>query len=155
MRLSARPIVNYCNVNDFAYGNQWTVRAGDPLTLYFQIVDLDKGPYALVGDSNNLFGQASQLQGSVGLRYIVGVGTDNQPSQVLVTFPSIDDDAAITAIATQADPNDGSIWKLTLQPNQQPSGGAVQFAVTEGSATRRFNVQGMLSVEYPMNDGCC
>ena len=44
MRLSAKPIVNYTDINHFSYVNQWIVSAGDPNVLYFQLVDLDQGP---------------------------------------------------------------------------------------------------------------
>lgn len=157
MRLSARPIVNYANINNFDYANQWLIRAGDPLTLYFQIIDLDQGPAAVIGNLgfSNIFGTGSQLQGNVGLRYIVGMGSANQPYQVQVYFPSIDNAAQITAIATPADAADLSIWKITIPPTQQPNGGNIQFSVNEGSATRRFNVLNMLAVEYPQNDGSC
>ena len=54
-RLSARPIVNFQNVNSFKYANQWTVSAGNSNTLYFQLVDLDQ----------------------CGLRYLAGIGSGN------------------------------------------------------------------------------
>ena len=134
MRLYARPLLNYANVNNFSYGNQWIVRSGDPNTLYFQLVDLD--------------------QGSSGLRYLPGIGSQNQPANVSVTFPSIDDAQVITAQATQ-DPNDGSIWSVTLSPTQNINSGNVIFAIFEGSSIRRFSVLNLVSVEYPQNDGQC
>lgn len=156
MRLSAKAIVNYANINSFSYGNQWIVRAGDPLTLYFQIVDLDQGPANVIGQQNfTSIPGGSPLQGNVGLRYIVGVGSSNTPSQVTVTFPSIDSAGVITAIATPADASDLSIWKVVIPANQQPNAGNIQFAIQEGSATRRFNVLQLLNVEFPENDGSC
>jgi len=148
MRLSARPLLNYANVNNFSYGNQWIVRAGDPNVLYFQVVDLDQGPSQTIG--NQIFG-APTLSGNVGLRYMVGASA---AASIAVTFPSIDDSQAITAQAVQ-DPNDKSIWSVTLGPNQKPNSGNVIFAVTEGSATRRFSALNLISVEYPQNDGSC
>lgn len=136
MRLSAKPLLNYVNVNNFSYGNQWIIRSGDPNTLYFQVVDLDLG-------SNN-----------TGLRYMVGVGSGNQPAAITVTFPSIDDTQVITATAVQ-DANDKSIWSVTLGPNQQPASGNVQFAVAEGNSIRRFSVLNVLNVENTFNDGSC
>lgn len=154
MRLSARPIITFSNINSFVYGNQWIVRAGDPLTLYFQIVDLDQGPSAVIGGSYGSLNESSQLSGGVGIRYLPGVSEGTTPVQVIVKFPSIDDQLVIETIATVADPNDGSIWRVSLGSNQIPMGGSVQFSISEGSMTRRFKVLGMLSVET-MNDGSC
>lgn len=156
MRLSARPLLNYANVNNFSYGNQWTIRAGEQNVLYFQLVDLDQGPANVVGQFApiNQFGANSALSGSVGLRYMAGVGSANQPVGVTVTFPSIDDLQMINATAVQ-EPDDKSIWKVTLNENQKPNSGAVIFAISEGGRTRRFNVLQLMAVEYPQNDGSC
>lgn len=153
MRLTARPLLNYANVNSFSYGNQWIIRSGDPNTMYFQIVDLDQGPANVIGQfaPANQFGANSTLSGNIGLRYMVGV---SGVAAITVTFPSIDDTAVITATAVQ-DPNDKSIWSVTLGPNQQPASGNVQFAVAEGNSIRRFSALNILSVENTFNDGCC
>jgi hypothetical protein len=135
-------------VNNFSYGNQWIIRAGDPNVLTFQVVDLDQGPAQTIG--NQIFG-APSLSGNIGLRYMVGVST---LAAINVTFPSIDDAQVITVPAVQ-DPNDKSIWTVTLGPNQKPNSGNVIFAITEGSATRRFSALDLLKVEYPQNDGSC
>jgi len=134
MRLSARPLLNYNSANDYDYANQWTIRAGDPNILYFQLVDLDK------------------IQNNVPLRYIAGVGGGNQPDSIVVTFPSIDATLQFTANATQ-DPNDGSIWSITLDGTKTPQSGSVRFQVTEGTNIRKFTVMAMIGVESP-NDGC-
>lgn len=154
MRLSARPLLNYANVNSFSYGNQWIIRSGDPNTMYFQIVDLDQGPANVIGQfaPANQFGANSTLSGNIGLRYMVGVNAT--PAAITVTFPSIDDTQVINATAVQ-DPNDKSIWSVTLGPNQQPASGNVQFAVAEGNSTRRFSVLNILNVENTFNDGSC
>lgn len=133
MRIACKPITNFATINSFQLGNQWQVRANEPNALYFQLVDLDQA----------------------GLRYLVGIGTSNQPDGVTVTFPSINDTLVINATATQVDPNDSSIWKVLLSSVQTPGSGNVQFAVTEGNTTRRFSVLNMMSVEYPQNDGSC
>src|SRR5579863_4155520 len=113
MLLSAKPIVNYCDVNMYSFGNQWTINAGDPITLYFQIIDTDQ---AIIGNSSGafLFSGVTPVGTTAGLRYLVGIGSSNQPYSVQVTFPSIDRTKVLTYIATQADPNDSSIWKVTL-----------------------------------------
>ncbi len=156
MRLTARPLLNYVNVNNFDYGNQWTIRAGDPNTLYFQIVDLDQGPSNVIGQFAplNQFGANSTLSGNIGLRYMVGVGSGNQPAAITVSFPSIDDTQQISLQATQ-DPDDKSIWSVTLGPNHKPGSGNVQFAVAEGNSIRRFSAMNVLGVEDPTNDGSC
>lgn len=156
MRLSARPLLNYFSVNSFSYGNQWIIRAGDPNTLYFQVFDLDQGPASVVGAPNPIFGfqGSASLAGNIGLRYVVGVGSGNTPSGITVTFPSIDDTQVITAQAVQ-DPNDGSIWSVTLGQNQKPNSGNVIFAVAEGNNIRRFSAQNVLMVEYPQSEGSC
>ena len=131
MRLSVKPIVSWCNVNTYTFGNQWTIRAGDPNTLYFQVIDLDQS----------------------GSRYMVGVGAPNQPYSINVTFPSIDNTKVLTIAAVQ-DPNDSSIWKVSIPANQQPAGGNVQFQIIEGSSTRSFSVTNLIGVEY-LNSGSC
>lgn len=134
MRLSARPLINYNNVNSFDYANQWMIRAGEPNTLYFQLVDLD------------------HVEGTVALRYVAGVGSPNQPASMAVLFPSIDDMMKIQATATQ-DPNDGSIWSVSLSSTQVPKSGNVIFQLVQGAVTRNFPVLNMMNVEYP-NAGC-
>lgn len=165
MRLSARAIVNYANINSFSYANQWIVNAGDPLILYFQIVDLDQGPYAVIGTPYNILGQNSQLSGNVGLRYIPGgscpmqpgtcCSTPNGPVAVSVTFQSLDSTKVLTANAQLANSADGSIWYISLAASQQPSGGNVLFSVTECGVTRTFSVLNLLNVVFPGNEGCC
>ena len=167
MRLSARAIVNYANINNFSYANQWIVNAGDPLTLYFQIIDLDQGPYAVIGAPYYLLGQNSQLAGNVGLRYIPGAScpmpagsccppaNPGPPVSVSVTFQSLDSNNVLTVIATPASASDGSIWSINLAPSQQPAGGNVLFSVTECNGTKTFSVLNLLAVVFPGNEGCC
>ena len=154
MRLSAKPILSYCNVNNYSFGNQWLVRAGDPNTLYFQILDIDQAI-----NSNTIgfgiFTGITPVTPTAGLRYLLGVGVQNQPYGITVTFPSIDNSKTITATAVQADPNDSSIWKVSLSSLQTPGGGNVQFAIMEGSTIRRFSVVNMIGVDDPTGDGSC
>lgn len=156
MRLSARPITNYCNVNDFSFGNQWIIRAGDPNTLYFQVVDLDESTAAPTGSFGNISGGpgCGASMGSA-QRYLLGIGTANQPYLVKVRFPSSNNRKVVFLFATQADPNDSSIWTITIPPDLQPFSGNVQFEVIQGQNINRFSVQGMLNVEYPQNEGSC
>lgn len=157
MRLSANPIINFYGVNAFSYITQWTVRAGDPNTLYFQVVDLDQSIIgnisgaALVGGFFNI---PSGVAFTPGLRYMVGAGLSNQPASIQVVFPSIDNAKVINATAVQADPDDKSIWKVTIPPSQSPNSGNVQFTIFEGTSIRRFSVVNLISVEA-INNGSC
>lgn len=128
-RLSAKPITNFQNINSFDYSSQWIVRAGDQTTLYFQIVNLDSCP------------------SECPLRYILGIGTTNQPVQVRVTFPSIDCNTAFTLVAQQ-DPDDGSIFSVVVPYTSQPGTGNVQFTVYQGNNINNFSVLQMMNVEY-------
>jgi hypothetical protein len=133
MRLSANFVVNWANVNQFAYEEQWKIRAGDPNTLYFQLVDLDQNS----------------------IRYLAGIGMTNQPYGVVVTCPSVDNSKVLQFQAIQADVNDASIWKIVIAPTQIPSSGNVVFNVIEGSNSRTFKIMNGLNVELPGADGSC
>jgi hypothetical protein len=128
-RLSARPIIDFQNINSFQYANQWIVRAGDQTTLYFQIVNLDSCPE------------------SCPQRYILGIGSSNQPVQVRVTFPSIDCNSAFTLIAQQ-DPDDGSVFSVVVPYTSTPQTGNVRFVVYQGNNVSNFEVLQMMNVEY-------
>lgn len=130
MRLSAKAIVSFQGINSFTYGNQWTIRAGEPNSLYFQIVDLDQN----------------------GLRYMAGA--NSTPVSVSVKFPSIDDAQVVNAAAVQ-ETDDKSIWRVDLTDDEVPHSGNVVFSITENGVTRSFSVLNLMSVEYPGNDGSC
>lgn len=153
MLLSAKAIINWCNVNMYTLGNNWTINAGDPITLYFQIIDTSQ---AINGNNQGfgIFSGITPVGTTAGLRYLVGIGTANQPYGVTVTFPSVDRSRVLTYIATQADPNDSSLWQVTLPASAIPAGGNVKFAVQEGANIRTFNVLNMLAV-LPQNNGSC
>lgn len=154
MRLTCKPIITWNTVNSYVFGNQWIVNNGDDLTLYFQLVDADQ---AIQGNNQgtSIFSGITPIGTTAGLRYLVGIGDYNQPFQVKVTFPSIDSSSTLTLTATQADPNDSSIWQVSLQPSQLVGGGNVQFAIYEGSNIRRFSVTNLLSVLFPSSNGMC
>src|SRR5579871_855890 len=111
MLLSAKAIINWCNVNLYTLGNNWTINAGDPITLYFQIVDTSQ---AINGNNQGfgIFSGITPVGTTAGLRYLVGIGSSNQPYGVTVTFPSIDQTKVLSYTAVQADANDSSIWKV-------------------------------------------
>jgi hypothetical protein len=128
MRLSARALKNYGSINQFDSATEWAVRAGDPNTLYFQLIDLDQD----------------------GLRYLP---TDASYG-VVVTFPAVNAAGVVTKTATQASALDRSIWSVSILAADKLYGGNVQFAVTEATATRRFSVLDAISVEDINNGGC-
>lgn len=154
MQLQAKPIITWCDVNRYTYGNQWTVNSGDPLKLYFQIVDVDQA-IPSNGPTFSIFSGVTAVNTTAGLRYLLGIGSQNQPFLVKVTFPSIDPNQLVTYTAVQADPNDSSLWVVTVPASQAVSGGNVQFSVYEGSNIRRFTVQNMLAVLFPTSVGLC
>lgn len=154
MRLSAKPVITFNNINSYVFGNQWIVRAGDPNTLYFQVLDIDQ---AISGNNQGfgIFSGITPVGTTAGLRYLLGIGSSNQPYGITVTFPSIDGTKQIEVAAVQVDANDSSIWKVSLASIQTPGGGNVQFAIQEGSTIRRFSVMNMLGIEFPSSNGSC
>src|SRR5271165_4148727 len=102
MQLSAKAIINWCDVNMYTLGDQWTVNSGDPLTLYFQIIDVSQ---AIRGNNQGfgIFSGITPVGTTAGLRYLLGIGTANQPYGIQVTFPSIDSKNQLSYTASQAD----------------------------------------------------
>jgi hypothetical protein len=154
MNLTAKPIITFNNVNSYVFGNQWIINNGNTQTLYFQLVDMDQ---AIQGNSNfiGIFTGIPPVGTTAGLRYLLGVGSQNQPYQVQVTFPSIDNNQRLTVTATQADVNDSSIWYVTLAPNMIVGGGNVQFTIYQGSSIMRFSTLDILNVIFPLSNGMC
>lgn len=155
MRLSANLIVNYANVNQFSYEQQWIIRAGDPNTLYFQIIDLDQNPFVGNSIAGSPYGGTYASGTTAGLRYMVGCGPGKQPYSVQVKFCSIDDTKTLVVQAVQADDCDSSIWSVTLSGTQVVAAGNIYIAVTEGMVTRTFKLINALAVEYNSTCGSC
>lgn len=128
MRLYAKPIKNFANINQFDYATEWNVRKDEDNSLYFQLVDLDQD----------------------GLRYLP---TDPSYS-VVVTFPSLNTAGTLVKSAVQASPLDNSIWRVDLSSTEVPFSGNVQFALTEGTKVRRFSLIDGIVVEGVDNGGC-
>lgn len=183
MRLSARAIINYANINSFAYANQWIVRQGDTNQLYFQIIDLDQQPNPSFVGQNAIVGFPLAIVGNNvtanALRYLVGVGTNNLPDSITVTFPSnqpalqsylnatvgnlfdtpvnfpdTNPSLVFSVPATQADPNDSSVWYVTIPANMTPNTGNVLFSISQGANINRFSVMALLAVDAQSNGGC-
>lgn len=128
MRLSAKLIKNFVDINHFNYATEWNARQNEPNTFYFQLVDLDQD----------------------GLRYL----PIDASYSVTVTFPALNVTNVLEKSATQASALDRSVWKVDLADTEVPSSGNVQFKLVEGSVTRRFSVLQALVVEK-LNDGGC
>jgi len=158
MRLTSVPIINFSDINDFQTGSQWTIRATDPNTLYYQLFDLDNqntaSPASYYPLNGGFFNAAIQ---TLPQRYIPGVGTSNQPFSMTVTFPSLSVGKTLTFNATP-DPYDGSVWSITLpgytNTAQAPASGNVIFSLTQGTSTVTWVVSNMVAVENT-NQGCC
>lgn len=158
MRLTSVPIINFSTINDFQTASQWTIRATDPQTLYFQLFDLDNqntaSPASFFPLNGGFFNAAIQTAPQ---RYMAGVGSANQPASMTVTFPSLNAGNTLKYTAT-VDPNDSSVWSFSLpgytNAGTAPSSGNVIFSLTQGINTYTWVVQNMLSVEMT-NQGCC
>lgn len=155
MRLTSVPIINFANINDFQTASQWTVRATDPQTLYFQLFDLDNVdtvPYS--APFNFGFFGINQTNPQ---RFMAGIDSGTQPVVMTVTFPSLDPSLSFTYTATQ-DPNDKSVFSIVLpgyiSAGVAPASGNVQFSLTMGTKTYNWVVQNMIAVEV-LNSGCC
>lgn len=127
MRLSAKIIKNFFGINQFTYGSEWSIREGEPNTLYFQLVDLDQE----------------------GLRYLPSSG-----SSVVVTFPALNSANELVKSAVQASVDDKSVWKVDLTASEKPYSGNVKVALTESGVTKRFNILQGLIVESLDVGGC-
>lgn len=154
-RLTSVPIINFANINDFQTASQWTIRATDPQTLYFQLFDLNNVTTTPFSPLNSGFFNAAIT--TTPQRYIAGVGSSNGPVVMVVTFPSLNAGATLSFTATQ-DPNDGSVFSITLPGYSNvgfaPASGNVMFSLTQGLLTWTWTVINMIATEQT-NMGCC
>jgi hypothetical protein len=128
VRLYAKPIKNYANINQFDYGTEWTIRKDEPNTLYFQLVDLDQES----------------------LRYL----PSDASCSVQLTFPALNSTSSFIKSATQVSALDRSIWSVSLSESEVPFSGNVQIALVEFGVTRRFSLIDGIVVEGLNNGGC-
>jgi hypothetical protein len=157
MLLSSEAIQTFNSINNFQTASQWTIRAGDPNTLYYQLVDLDNLSSPMGSPVNSGFFGFAGPTTETPQRFIAGVGSSNQPASMIVTFQSLDPGQVIAVMATQ-DPNDGSVWSFMLSGSQTsmmaPGSGNVQFSLTMGINTYTWSVMNMIAVQL-LNSGCC
>ena len=74
--------------------------------------------------------------------------------EVSVIFLNIDEASEIIKTATQAFPDDKSIWTITLNNDEVPNSGAVKFSITEDGQERRFRVEQAIVVDL-LDAGSC
>lgn len=153
MKLSANLIKSFNSVNSFAFGD-WSIRANEPNTLYFQLIDLDQQPCQAAPQTSWPGLAPSPCKDA--LRYIPGLGVGGTPVVVTVIFPALGcDSTGLTIVATPVSAADGSLFSVALTSLQVPGSGNVIFTVQEGSVTRKFYVQDGISVEDPSSLGQC
>ena len=153
-KLSANLIKSYNSINSFVFGD-WFIRANEPNTLYFQIVDLDQVPW-IVHQNTSWPGIVQITDDHNALRYLTGQGVGTTPVVVTVTFPSMDcNSSALVITATAVDAADASLFKVDLTALQVPGSGNVIFSVQEGTVTRKFLVMDGISVENVLSSGQC
>lgn len=129
MKLSVKFLKNVANVNTFQYASQWNISEGSSQVLYFQFIDKLKDD----------------------LRYMSQADTIDEVS---VIFLNIDEASEIIKTATQAFPDDKSIWAITLDSDEVPNSGAVKFSITEDGQERRFRVEQAIIVDL-LDAGSC
>jgi hypothetical protein len=128
MRLWAKTLKKYIDVNNFTEGDEWTVRESEENTLYFRLVDLDN-------DGQRYISKATILT-------------------VEVTFPNIDDSSEFTVNATNPDTDDKSIFAITIPAASTPASGNFKVSVDEDGAVKQFVVLNGISVEF-LSVGSC
>ncbi len=141
MRLSAKPLKNVENVNNWLYANQVSVYEDQINDLYFQIVDLSKNPQIT---------SVSSAYPECAMRYL----SQTTVVSVSITFPAIDDDEEFSVVGTQPYTDDKSIWKFTLSSSQLPKTGYAKFTITEDGVAKSFLVNSVIRAEL-LNIGSC
>ena len=132
MLLSARMLQTVTDVNSWEIVDSLRFSQGDTIVVYLQLVDLNKDRL---------------MQGfkPSGRRY--APTTASVPS-LQVTVQNIDDTKTIVRTATQAFPEDTSIWKFTLVPGDALRGGtfSIRLQLTETSVVTSGIIPAALSV---------
>jgi hypothetical protein len=128
MRLSARAVVAYQNINSWRYASEWVARSGEPTRLYFQLIDADQD----------------------GIRYI----PQDPAFEASVTFPALDPSQAVTKIAAAASPQDLSLLYVDVLASDVLRSGNVVVTLVENGVSRSFALERALVVETP-NRGSC
>ena len=134
MLLGARFLANVNSVNSFDVVDKVEFSEGDPVTVYFQLVDksLDRA-------------EDGWKPHSAGRRYIPASGASLQ-----VVILNLDSDKTYTKTASQTYPTtDPSIWAFTISATDSVRGTPnLRLVLTEGSTVRRALLPGAVRV-YP------
>lgn len=135
MRLGGQVLKNFCNANDFGYG-ELNINEGDAATLCIQLVDYNK---KLCAD----------VEGTHYLRYMPPAG-----SSLKIQIHSIDDEQVVEKIATQ-DATDPSIWCVELLENEVLATSNIHLELTEpGPKTKKgVIIDGLLVEPVDPTDG--
>lgn len=134
MLLSARPLDNLVDVNNFSVTGQIRFNEGDAPSLYLMLLDASKDP-------------SSQGFSPAGRRYVPDTGATLQ-----ITLDSIDDSKKITRVATQPFPGDLSIWSIDLMPTDTVRGTInLKLVLTQGVKVSYGFVQAAICVSAGSN----
>lgn len=127
MLLSARFLNDVSGVNSFDHVTSIELGAGDPSTVYFQLVD------ASVHRSEDGYRPA-------GRRYVPAAGATLQ-----VVLENIDDAKKITRYATQPYAQDPSIWALSIQASDAIEGTVpLRMTLNESGTIRHVTLRAAL-----------
>lgn len=125
MFLTAKILKNVQNVNAYSLTSQWTMRQGNPATVYFQLADNEQ----------------PDAKGEP-LRYMPAAG-----ATVSATFSSITAANVVNKIATQPFSQDPSIWSISINSTDKIAEGNFTFLLTEGSTVRTASVANAIVVQ--------
>ena len=120
MRLGAMVLSNFCNINDFNYG-QLEVNEGNATKICLQLADFSKKV-------------CSSMSGTFYQRYIPPTG-----SSLTVQVQSIDDSQTISRVATQ-DLIDPSVWCIDIFEGELLATSNLHLELTEPGPKIRTGV---------------
>lgn len=130
MQLSVRMLQNVANVNSFDWATQVEATEGDAYDVYFQLVDATRDRAV------NGFKPA-------GRRFVPEAG-----ATMSVKLDNIDDDIALTRVATQPFATDPSIWKFSVLNTDTIRGTcALQITLTEPTGSKKTYARVEAAVE--------
>lgn len=128
MKIYIRALKNVDSVNAWNYQSQSHVYALQTNTIYFQVVNKDRGDY---------------------FRYM-----PSSDAACSIYFPNLDNAKKLTIPASQPFPQDPSIWMVTIASNQNVSTGNVVFNLTEAGITKSFSIDSFLVVDSSLVGQC-
>ena len=123
MKLGIRMLDSSSSLNNLMYMNQVVIDPGETVTIYFQLVDLDKS------------------QGQCPQRYMPASG-----ATMSVKLTSLDSSKNITKVPTNPFPDDRSIWSFNLSAaeTQYAAGVNLSVTLTEGANVKKAEGQGVV-----------